>query len=278
MRLTNQQPRGRQRLLNTMLALAMAGSFILSSITPAYAKGDQHSVAKPTIVLVHGAFADSSSWRYVASKLTDEGYPVLAPANPLRGIAEDSAYLSSVLATIDGPVVLVGHSYGGAVITNAATGNANVKALVFIAAFALDSEESLAAISARFPNSDLGSSLLPRPYPLADGTTGTDLYIQPAKFRDVFARDLSVGTTTTMAQTQRPLSGAAFTAQSSTPAWKTIPSWYMVATKDRAIDPEAERFMAQRAGSHTVEVKASHAVSLSRPGAVVSLITEAAST
>jgi len=152
---------------------------------------------QPTVVLVHGAFADSSSWNPVVAKLQRLGYPVLAAANPLRGLTTDSQYLASVMATVDGPVVLVGHSYGGAVITNAATGNANVKALVYIAAFALDQGESLASISAQFPDSDLGASILPRPYP-----GGTDLYIRPDLFRSAFAADLPRATTDVMAATQ----------------------------------------------------------------------------
>jgi pimeloyl-ACP methyl ester carboxylesterase len=225
----------------------------------------------PTVVLVHGAFADSSSWNPVISKLERQGYPVIAPANPLRGLTSDSAYLSSVLGTIDGPIVLVGHSYGGAVITDAATGNPNVKALVYIAAFAPDTGDSLASISQAYPNSDLGASVQQRPYP-----GGVDLYINPTVFRQVFAADLPAGATAKMAVTQRPLGVAGFTDPSTTPAWKTIPSWYLVASNDHAIDPAAERFMASRAGAHTTEIRSSHVAMLSHPDTVVRLITDAA--
>ncbi len=230
---------------------------------------------KPTIVLVHGAFADASSWNGVTAQLLDAGYPVIAPAVPLRGLSADSAYLASILATIDGPIVLVGHSYGGAVVTDAATGNANVVALVYVAAFVPDSGESLADIAAQYPDSDLGPALRPRPYPMADGTTGIDLYIDPTAFRDVFARDVSRATAATMAVAQRPLSLTAFTEPSGEPAWKSIPSWYLVAGNDRAIDPVGERAMAARAGSSVAEVRASHAVLVSDPSAVTRLITTA---
>jgi pimeloyl-ACP methyl ester carboxylesterase len=274
MRTYSERADGKLRLPQAILAFAMSTSRVNSA--PARGATKAKTNPKPAVVLVHGAFTDASSWRYVAARLADDGYSVLAPANPLRGLEEDSAYLSSVLATIEGPIVLVGHSYGGAVITNAANGNPNVKALVFIVAFALDAGESLATINAKFPDSDLGTALLERRYPLPDGTSGTDFYIDPAKFRNVFAKDLSSSATATMSLTQRPLSASAFNAASSAPAWRTISSWYLVATEDRAIDPEAERFMAERAGAHTVEVKASHAVSMSRPNAVARLIRDAA--
>jgi pimeloyl-ACP methyl ester carboxylesterase len=234
-----------------------------------------HGEAKPTIVLVHGAFADSSSWNGVITRLEHDGFNVIAPANPLRDLAGDSAYLASILATIDGPIVLAGHSYGGAVITNAAVGNPNVKALVYIAGYALATGESLVAVNTQYPNNQLGTSTIARPFPQADGTTGTDLYIAADKFRDVFAADVRRSMTATMAATQRPLTLRALTDTSAGQAWDSIPSWFMVATDDRAIDPAAERAMAARAGSHTVEVRASHAVLVSRPGAVAALIERA---
>jgi pimeloyl-ACP methyl ester carboxylesterase len=260
------------RLIGAVLALVLLGGFATSR-TPADAAPN---APRPTVVLVHGAFADASSWSGVATRLIHSGYPVIAPAIPMRDLAGDAAYLSSVLATIEGPVILVGHSYGGAVITDAATGNPNVRALVYIAGFALDNGESLADISGAYPDSDLGPNLQTRQYPLADGSSGTDLYINPTAFRAVFARDVATATTAVMAVTQRPLSVAAFTGKSSVPAWQTIPTWYMVATKDRAIDPAAERFMASRASAHTLEVKSSHAVLVSHPNTVAGFIASAA--
>ncbi len=164
-----------------LAALVTAAIALVVTLTPAASTGQPAQpspAAKPTIVLVHGAFADGSSWNDVIKRLQHDGYPVIAPANPLRDLTSDSAYVQSVLATIDGPVVLVGHSYGGAVISNA--GNApNVRALVYVAGFALDAGESLASIGAQFPDNDLGPAVVPRPFPLPDGTTGTDLYMPP---------------------------------------------------------------------------------------------------
>ena len=262
-----------RRSVGLLAALGIVASLGLAGGAAADAEpSDRPAPApKPTVVLVHGAFADSSSWSPVIAKLQRLGYPVLAVANPLRGLTNDSQYLASVLATVDGPIILVGHSYGGAVISNAATGNPNVKALVFIAAFALDQGESLASISAQFPDSDLGASILPRPYP-----GGADLYIRPDLFRAAFAADLPRSATDVMAVTQRPLADLAFGEPSGPPAWATIPSWYMVAASDRAIDPAAERFMAQRAHAHTTVVRASHVVMLSHPDDVVRMIADAA--
>ncbi|MFC6085827.1 alpha/beta fold hydrolase [Sphaerisporangium aureirubrum] len=243
-----------------------------SSATPA-----DRSTAKPTVVLVHGAFADASSWNKVAALLQTAGYPVIAPANPLRDLTGDAAYLSSIVATIPGPLVLVGHSYGGAVISNAAGGNPNVKALVFIAAFAPDQGESALDLSGRYPGSLLPSSLLARPFPLPGGGTGTDAYIDPARFRAAFAADLPARDTALMAATQRPAALAALGAPSGAPAWRHIPSWYLVAGADQAIPPAAQRFMAGRAGARTSEVPgASHVVMISHPGAATALITAAA--
>ncbi|MFG3061090.1 alpha/beta fold hydrolase [Streptomyces sp. NPDC048231] len=236
------------------------------------APGAAHT-AKPTVVLVHGAFADSSSWNGVVTRLEREGYPVLGVANPLRDLAGDAAYVSSVLDTIPGPVVLVGHSYGGAVITDAAAGHANVKALVYIAAFAPDQGESALGITSEYPGSRLPSSLVVRPFPGG----GQDAYIDPAAFQKVFAADVPARETRLMAAGQRPVAVGALAAPSSAPAWRTIPSWYLVAGADQAIPPAAERAMAQRAHSRTVTVRgASHAVSVSHPGAVADLVEAAA--
>lgn len=233
--------------------------------------------AKPTVVLVHGAFADASGWENVIGRLHGEGYrDVIAPANPLRGLASDSAYIASFLKSVRGPIVLVGHSYGGAVITNAATGNKNVKALVYIAAFAPTAKETITSINDRFPATPLATALNPVPY--STGTSsGVDVYIKPDKYRDVFLSDrLPEPDAQVLAATQRPVDAAAFDEPSGKPAWKTIPSWALVAEQDHAISPDAERFMAERAHSRTIEVEAPHAAFLTNPGAVTGLIRDAA--
>jgi pimeloyl-ACP methyl ester carboxylesterase len=225
---------------------------------------------KPTIVLVHGGWADASSWNGVTQRLQDDGYTVIAPPNLLRGVDTDSAYLASVLATITGPIILVGHSYGGVLITNAATGNPNVKALVYIAAFAPDQAETVGQLLAMNPGSQAAPpNLTFRPYP-----NGVDVYITPSAFRGVFCADLPAKTAAVMAANQRPIDAAALGQPSGEPAWKTIPSWYLVASNDHAIPPATERFMAKRAGATTVEIASSHVAMTSHPGAVTDLILE----
>jgi pimeloyl-ACP methyl ester carboxylesterase len=251
--------------------LAIPASSEAASTLAAPATGTA-AAAKPTIVLVHGAFADSSSWDGVIARLERAGYPVVAVANPLRDLAGDSAYLSSVLDTIPGPVVLVGHSYGGAVITDGAAGHANVKSLVYIAAFAPDQGESALGITGEYPGSQLPASLVIRPYP-----GGQDAYIDQAAFQKVFAADVPARQTRLMAAEQRPVAVAALAAPSSAPAWRTIPSWFLVARADQAIPPAAEQAMAQRAHSHTVTIPgASHAVAVSHPEAVADMVEAAA--
>jgi pimeloyl-ACP methyl ester carboxylesterase len=263
-----------RRPLTSMLALAVGfialiASVVVSSTAGASSKHDNEP--KPTIVLVHGAWADASSFNDVSNRLQKRGFTVVAPANPLRGLSSDSAYLSSILATISGPIVLVGHSYGGMVITDAATGNTNIKALVYIAAFAPDAGDSLGSLGAMNPGSELGpTTLLFRPYP-----TGLDVYIVPEAFREVFAADVEAHTAAVMAAGQRPLDASALGEPSGEPAWKTIPSWYMVADQDHAIPPATEQFMAQRAGATTVEVNSSHVAMISMPTAVTDLILDA---
>jgi pimeloyl-ACP methyl ester carboxylesterase/quercetin dioxygenase-like cupin family protein len=231
---------------------------------------------KPTVVLVHGAFADSSSWSGVIARLQHDGYPVIAAANPLRALDNDTAYVSSLLTAIPGPVILVGHSYGGEVITNAAVGHANVKALVYMAAYAPDQGETAQALTTKFPGSQLGKALVVRPYAVTGGG-GEDGYVDPAKFHDVFAADVPAATTDLMAAEQRPVSLAALQAPSGVPAWKTIPSWSLVAGADQAIPAAAEQFMAKRAGAHTVEIKdSSHVVMISHPDKAEDLIKQAA--
>ncbi|HET6989439.1 MAG TPA: alpha/beta hydrolase [Kribbella sp.] len=232
---------------------------------------------KPTIVLVHGAFADASGWSGVAERLRDDGYPVLAPANPLRTLSGDADYIASVLASIEGPIILVGHSYGGAVITNAARGIANVKALVYISAFAPDEGEDIFALTGKFPGSLLPANTLTRTYPDGTPEPGVDVYLSLQHFREVFAADVPARTTELMAVEQRPLALAAGNeASGASPAWATIPSWYLAGRDDMAIPFAAQQFMAKRANSHLVEVTASHVPMISKPGEVTDLIVDAA--
>ncbi|WP_405497660.1 alpha/beta fold hydrolase [Streptomyces sp. NBC_00096] len=233
-------------------------------------------MTQPTIVLVHGAFADASSWSAVVRNLQDAGFEVTAPPNPLRGLAPDSSYLAGFLKTIDGPVVLVGHSYGGEVITNAAEGLDHVKALVYIAAIAPDVHESANDILGLFPGSGLPEALVTVPYVREDGGEGTDLFIRPESFRPVFAADVDAATAAVLAAVQRPVEAASLSDASTGAAWNDIPSWYLVATQDQAIPVEAQRFQARRAGAFTVEVDASHAVAVSRPDEVADVILSAA--
>ncbi|MEK1939840.1 MAG: alpha/beta hydrolase [Pseudomonas sp.] len=230
---------------------------------------------KPTIVRVHGAFADSSSWNGVIKILEKDGYPVVAAANPLRSVKTDAQSVASVLKSIQSPVVLVGHSYGGPVISEAAYGQANVKALVYVAAFAPDVGESAVALSGKYPGSTLGPTLA-TPVALAEG--GNDLYIQQAKFHDQFAADVNKADAQLMAATQRPITDVALNEAASEPAWKTIPSYWVYGDADKNIPPQAMKFMAERSHSkQTVVVKgASHVVMISNPKAVAQLIETAA--
>lgn len=274
------QRRGLLGLTAAALAatLALFGAAALpASADPGHSSSTlASSTTKPTVVLVHGAFADSSGWSIVAPALQAKGYPVIAFSNPLRGIDYDSQYLRDFLTTIQGPVVLVGHSYGGALITNAATGNPNVKSLVYVAAYALAQGESVQAANALGGgHSDLTDHLVLRPFPgAAEGDA--DASIDPAFFPELFAQDLPKAVTKTLATSQRPGALASLVTPSGVPAWESIPSWYMVAENDRIIPPEAERAMAERAGSTTVEVDSSHVPMLSQPRKVISLITSAA--
>ncbi len=229
----------------------------------------------PTVVLVHGAFADASSWNGVIERLRAKGVSVTAPANPLRGIAADSAYLAAVLAQIDGPVVPVGHSYGGAVITNAATDATNVVGLVYVAAFAPDEGETLGAVEAGSKDSVLNSALVPRQYPTAGGGSATEFFIDPSKARDAFAGDLSDEQAALIAATQRPVADAAFGEPNGPPAWKRLPSWAVVATGDKAAGTDVVRSMAERAGAKITEVEGSHVIMVSQPEAVTNVILEA---
>ncbi|HWU96862.1 MAG TPA: alpha/beta hydrolase [Sphingomonas sp.] len=234
----------------------------------------QAAPEKPVIVLVHGAFAESSSWEDVIARLEKDGYTVIAAANPLRGVASDGAAVSNVVRSVKGPVVLVGHSYGGPVITEAANGNANIKALVYVAGFAPETGESSATLSTKFPDSTLGDAL--RPVPLADG--GQDLYIQTAKFHAQFAADVPAGKAAIMAATQRPITLAALQEPTGKPAWKALPSYMIYGTADRNIPAAVMKFMAERAHARkTVEVAGgSHALMVSHPAEVTAMIEAAA--
>ncbi|HEV7653248.1 MAG TPA: alpha/beta hydrolase [Mycobacteriales bacterium] len=235
------------------------------------------SGTKPTVVLVHGAWADSSSWTDVIIKLQHDGYTVLAAPNPLRSLSGDAATVRDFLATVPGPIILVGHSYGGAVITNAATGNPDVKALVYIDAFAPAQGETI------FPLSGADSALAVdpatvfdfRPYPGAPAGD-VDLYLKPAVVARSFAQDVGRQKAAVLAATQRPLALSAGNEPSGVPAWKTIPSWYLLGTQDKIITPTAQRFMAERAHSHITLVRSSHVSLISHPAAVESLVVKAA--
>jgi pimeloyl-ACP methyl ester carboxylesterase len=233
--------------------------------------------AKPTIVLVHGAYADASSWNGVIERLQQQGYTVIAPANPLRGVAADSAYTASLLGQIDGPVLLAGHSYGGAVITNAATSATNVVGLVFVAAFAPEEGETLGEVENGSKDSVLGTALVQYTYPAGpDGQSAVEFVIDPARIRDAFAADLPPEVTKLMAATQRPAAAAAFTDASGPPAWKKLPSWAVVAIGDKAAGADVVRSQARRAGADIVEVEGSHVIMISQPQTVTDHILKAA--
>jgi pimeloyl-ACP methyl ester carboxylesterase len=230
-----------------------------------------------TIVLVHGAFADASSWSGVIERLQAAGIQVAAPAVPLRGIAADSAYIASFLKQIPGPVLAVGHSYGGAVISNAATDAPNVVGLVFVAAFAPDHGERLGEVTPESRDSVLMTALVPLQYPTGEGEeTAVEFAIDPAKFHDAFAADLPAEQTAVMAATQRPVAETAFSDASGPPAWKSQPSWAVVATGDKAAGADLVRSMAERAGATITEVEGSHVIMVSEPEAVVDVIQTAA--
>jgi pimeloyl-ACP methyl ester carboxylesterase len=248
----------------------LAASGDLGAQAGAQAKSASYAartVAKPTIVLVHGAFADGTGWQNVIPILQRDGYTVLAVQNPLESLGGDVATTKRLIDAQTGPVVVVGHSYGGAVITGAAAGNANVKALVYIAAFAPDAGEPVGAFIDKYPTG-LGKALRPDAAGFA--------YIDRAQFRDIFARDVSAANASVMWAAQKPVSGTVFGASVPTPAWRTIPSWYVVAQEDRAISPDLERFYAKRMGAHTTEIKASHVVFISHPQEVARVIERAA--
>jgi pimeloyl-ACP methyl ester carboxylesterase len=248
-------------LLSAALAVGIAGS--------ASAREQ-----KPTIVLVHGAFAESSSWNKVITRLERHGYPVVAAPNPLRGVHEDAGSVSAILRSIRGPVVLVGHSYGGPVISEAATGNANVRALVFVSAFIPEVGESAAELSAKYPGSSLASALAP----ITGGDGSVELYIEPSKYHAQFAADLPAPAAALMAATQRPVTKAALEEPARAASWKALPSYVIYGSEDRNIPPAVVTFMAERANARRTVLVAggSHALMASHPNEVSEMI-EAAS-
>jgi pimeloyl-ACP methyl ester carboxylesterase len=278
----NNTPTSRRTVLTGLATVsAAAGLGIVTSAAPAQAASgtstSQDRLARdkrPTVVLVHGAFADASGWTGAVQRLQDDCYPVVAVANPLRTLAGDAAYLAAVLASITGPIILVGHSYGGAVITNAATGNPNVKALVYIAAFAPDEGETAFALSAGGTLQDVVASAS---VPIPGGGTEVEVWIRPQEFRKAFISEVGPAAALALAATQRPITLTALGSPSGPPAWRSIPSWYAVSGADQAIPPASQRAMARRAGSRTIEVAGgSHAYFVTHPNVVVDLVRAAA--
>ena len=230
--------------------------------------------SRPTVVLVHGAFAESASWDGVIARLQGHGYKAVAAANPIRSVSGDADFLASILDAIEGPIVLVGHSYGGAVMSNAALGKGNVEALVFVGAFAPEEGENIGELSSRYPGATLGETLWT--VPLSDGST--DLYIRQELYHQQFAEDVPAERTALMAVGQRPLRDVAVNGASGPPAWRSVPSWFVFGELDKNIPAAAHRFMAERAGAReVVEIEgASHAVGVSHPEEVADIILRAA--
>lgn len=252
-----------------LAALILAGTAVSAN--------SETALPKPTIVLVHGAFADTSSWNGVIKILEKDGYHVMAAANPLRSVKGDADYIGNVLSGIKSPVVLVGHSYGGTVISNAANGHENVKALVYVSAFAPEAGETVAGLAGKFPGSTLGPTLA-APVALSGG--GADLSIQPSKFRDQFAADVPQVQAALMAATQRPITDIALNEPAAAPAWRTIPSWFVYGDRDKNIPPQALAFMADRARAKAMVVikGGSHVTMVSHPEVVATVIERAAAT
>ncbi|BDT94738.1 alpha/beta hydrolase [Nocardia sputorum] len=231
--------------------------------------------ASPTIVLVHGAFADASSWSPVTERLLGQGHRVLVPPVFNRSLAADAAYIRSFVERIDGPVLLAGHSYGGAVITVAGVAD-NVVGLVYVSGYALEEGESLGQLQGGFPDSDLAANLVYAPYPIEGAEPGTDVSVEISAFPEVFAAGLDAAKAAVLAVSQRPLSAIAFNEPASAAAWKTKPAWGIVSSADRTINPEVERFGYRRAGFRAVvEIDGPHLVMQTHPGEVAAVITDA---
>ncbi|MEV7234786.1 alpha/beta hydrolase [Streptomyces sp. NPDC051020] len=267
----------RRRVIATGAAAAASAAILTPSSATAAVTSHNSPGAKPTIVLVHGGYADSSCWNGVIQELQSKGYTTIAGANPLRGIPTDAPYIASLLDSISGPIVLVARSMGGTVITNAAAGKSNVKALVYIAAFVPDVGETQGELIDKFPGSEVLPVSVPVPYTKPDGTTGTDLYLSKDG-QAAFAADVSTATFRLLQSTQRPFDADSFTYPTQAAAWRTIPSWGLVAGQDKAIPPAAERWMYRRANFRkVVEVPtSSHVAMISHPKATAKLIEDAA--
>ena len=227
--------------------------------------------ASPTVILVHGAFADAASWTPVTERLVAAGIPVRAIVNPLRGLAADAAYVASAINQVEGPVLAVGHSYGGAVITNACTSTPNVKGLVYVAAFAPDEGEKLIDLVGGSKDSVLTSAIQQTDYPDGD-RTAPEVVIDVTRFRAVFTADLPELQSTVLAVSQRPIALGSFTEVSGPPAWKNLPSWAAVGTADKAAGSDIVRTMAHRAGADVTEIDGSHVIMISQPDAVLEVI------
>lgn len=232
--------------------------------------------SKPTVVLVHGAFADASGWAGVIRELQSAGFPVQAPPNPLRSVAGDADTVGAAVGAVDGPVLLVGHSYGGVVITQAAAALDNVVGLVYLAAFSLDLDESVGSVQEPFAPSLLGASARPTPYDARGAAGGPDLYIDPATFREVFCADVPADLAAVMAATQRPVAAVTLGEKCTSAGWKTKPASYLVSAQDQTINPDAERFMGNRMGGTVETIQASHVAFISRPVEVAEFIMAAA--
>jgi pimeloyl-ACP methyl ester carboxylesterase len=274
----------RRQVLTAGAALAGSAALLASPVGAAAAAAPAHSgkgksKIKPTIVFVHGGYADSSCWNATIADLQHNGYTTICGSNPLRGIPTDAPYIASLLDSITGPIVLVAHSMGGTVITNAAAGKSNVKALVYIAAFAPDVGETQGELITKFPGSEVQPVSVPVPYTKPDGTTGTDLYLSKDG-QAAFAADIPTSTFRVLQATQRPFDADSFIYPTTAAAWKTIPSWCLVAGRDKAIPPACERFMYHRANARRiVEVPtSSHVAMISHPKIVADLIEDAEST
>jgi pimeloyl-ACP methyl ester carboxylesterase len=256
------------KLGKTALALLLVAASTASAQGAGSAKpASNSSAAKPTIVLVHGAFADASSFDQLIPLLFDDGYNVVAVQNPLTSLQDDIATTKRLIEAQKGPVVVVGHSYGGLVISGAAAGESNVKALVYLAAFAPEANEPVGPLTDKYP-SHLGPALRP--------DAAGFLYIACDKVHDVFAADLPESTARVVCATQKPVHNSVFAATIDTPAWKTIPSWYLVSKEDHALNPDLERWYAKRMGAKTSEIDASHVAFISHPKVVAQLIEQAA--
>lgn len=254
---------------SALLILLLLGVAFIPGVVPtvsAAAPQQADPSDLPTIVLVHGAWADGTGWQSIIPRLQRAGYKVIAVQNPLTSLADDVATTKRVIDAQTGPVVVVGHSYGGAVMTGAAAGNENVKALVYIAAFAPAAGEPIGAQLGTYPN-ELPTAFVP--------DAAGFVYLDPAKFRDFFAADLSASKAAVMAATQKPANGHIFEESLEAAAWETIPSWATVATEDKTLNPDMIRFYAERMGATTVEIESSHVAFISHPVATVKLIEEA---